>query len=65
MLHNGAHCQFLLLKQLDVVLPQIVGSDSFQLLSDVLLEIVDDPKVGANGAFGVIAAHEFLAHPFG
>jgi len=62
-LNDGSNRQFPFLQQVRMVLPQIVGSDTCQRLFGVLLEVVDDAKIGIDRVRCVVAAYEFLSHP--
>ena len=63
MLHYRADCQPPLLQEVSVIPPKIIGTESIQTLASMLLKISYDSQIRTNRVGGIVAAHEFFAHP--
>ena len=57
---DRAHGQASLLEQVDLVAPEIVGTDAVEPLPDVSVEGVEDLEIALAGRRRVVAAHELV-----
>ncbi len=64
VLLHGARIELLVLKQVRLVLAQMVGSELVGSLMEVLGEVLHDSQVAFYGTLGVITTLEFLQHHF-
>jgi hypothetical protein len=62
MLLHGAGVQLLLLKQVGLILTQVLRTELVGSLMEMAGKFLDDPKVGFYGTLSVITALEFLQH---
>src|SRR6202162_2328677 len=62
MLLHGAGAQLLLLKQVGLILTQVLRTELVGSLMEMAGEFLDDPKVGFYGTLSVITTLEFLQH---
>src|ERR1700688_2250330 len=62
MLLHGAGVQLLLLKQVGLILTQVLRTKLVGWLMEMAGKFLDDPKVGFYGTLSVITALEFLQH---
>src|SRR6266851_3900609 len=62
MLLHGAGIQLLLLKQVGLILAQVLRTEPVGRLMEMAGEFLDDPDVGFYGTLSVITSLEFLQH---
>jgi hypothetical protein len=62
MLLHGAGVQLLLLKQVGLILTQVLRTEPVGPLMEMVGKFLDDPKVGFYGTLSVITALEFFQH---
>ena len=64
MLLHGASIQLLLLKQIGLILAQVLRTEPVGRLMEMAGECLDDPNLGSYGTLSVITTLEFLQHHF-
>jgi hypothetical protein len=64
ILADGGGSQLLHLKQMGLILPDLLGAELVGPPVKMLRELADDPDVGSRGTTGVITALEFVQHLF-
>ena len=64
MLLHRASVQLLLLKQLGLILAQVLLAELVGGLMEMVGEFLHYPNVGSYGSLGVITTLEFLQHDF-